>query len=91
MRTIQVQSPGLFTTVQDLGRPGFGPMGLSPSGAADPLSLRLGNRLVGNPDDAAALEMTLVGGTFLFPDGSIVALAGSDFEEVGNCRFSFFR
>ena len=46
MSTIQVQSPGLFTTVQDLGRSGFGPMGLSPSGAADPISLRLGNRLV---------------------------------------------
>lgn len=42
MSSIQIQSPGLFTTVQDLGRPGFGPMGLSPSGAADPLSLRLG-------------------------------------------------
>ena len=79
MSTIQVQSPGLFTTVQDLGRRGFGPMGLSPSGAADPLSLRLGNRLVGNPDSAAALEMTLVGGTFLFCDDGIIALTGSDF------------
>lgn len=79
MSSIQVQSPGLFTTVQDLGRPGFGPMGLSPSGAADPLSLRLGNRLVGNPDSAAALEMTLVGGTLSFPEGGVVALAGSDF------------
>lgn len=79
MSIIQVQSPGLFTTVQDLGRPGFGPMGLSPSGAADPLSLRLGNRLVGNPDGAAALEMTLVGGKFLFPGGGVIALAGSDF------------
>jgi len=76
---IFVQSPGLFTTVQDLGRPGFGPMGLSPSGAADPLSLRLGNRLVGNSDNSAALEMTLVGGTFLFPDAAVISLAGSDF------------
>ena len=79
MSVIQIQSPGLFTTVQDLGRPGFGPMGLSPSGAADPIALRLGNRLVGNADDAAALEMTLIGGTFLFPEGCIAALAGSDF------------
>ena len=54
-------------------------MGVSPSGAADPISLRLGNRLVGNPDDAAALEMTLLGGTFLFPEGAILALSGSDF------------
>ncbi len=79
MKTIQIQTAGLFTTVQDLGREGFGPMGVSPSGAADPISLRLGNRLVGNPEDAAALEMTLLGGAFLFPEGGILALTGSDF------------
>jgi antagonist of KipI len=79
MSTIRVQSPGLLTTVQDLGREGFGPLGVSPSGAADPISLRLGNRLVGNVEGAPALEMTLLGGTFLFPDGAIVALTGSDF------------
>jgi antagonist of KipI len=80
MSVIHVQAPGLFTTVQDLGRPGFGAMGVSASGAADPISLRLGNRLVGNTDGASALEMTLLGGTFLFPEGGIVALAGSDFD-----------
>jgi biotin-dependent carboxylase-like uncharacterized protein len=79
MKAIQVEAPGLFTTVQDLGREGFGPLGVSPSGAADPISLRLGNRLVGNPDNAAALEMTLLGGTFLFPEGAVLALSGSDF------------
>lgn len=79
MSLIEVQSPGLQTTVQDLGREGFGPMGVSPSGAADPLALRIGNRLVGNAEGAAALEMTLAGGTFLFPERSVVALAGSDF------------
>lgn len=79
MSVIQVQSPGLLTTVQDLGREGFGPLGVSSSGAADPISLRLGNRLVGNAEGAAALEMTLLGGTFLFPEGTIIALTGSDF------------
>ncbi len=79
MSIIQVQTPGLLTTVQDLGREGFGPMGVSPSGAADPISLRLGNRLVANAESAAGLEMTLLGGTFLFPTGAIVALTGSDF------------
>ncbi|HEX4002929.1 MAG TPA: biotin-dependent carboxyltransferase family protein [Candidatus Acidoferrales bacterium] len=78
-RTIHVEAPGLLTTVQDLGREGFGPMGVSPCGAADPLALRLGNRLVANPENAAALEMTLIGGTFVFPEGAIVALTGSDF------------
>ncbi len=77
---IQVQAPGLFTTVQDLGREGFGPLGVSPSGAADSLALRVGNWLVGNPANAAGLEMTLLGGAFMFPQGGIVALTGSDFD-----------
>jgi antagonist of KipI len=79
MTQIHVLLPGLLTTVQDLGREGFGPMGVSPSGAADPISLRLGNRLLGNADGSAALEMTLLGGTFLFAQGAVVALTGSDF------------
>jgi antagonist of KipI len=79
MSVIQVLEPGLFTTVQDLGREGFGPLGVSPSGAADRISLRMGNRLLGNHQGAAALEMTLLGGTFTFPAGAVIALAGSDF------------
>lgn len=79
MSEIVVQAPGLLTTVQDLGREGYGPMGVSSSGAADAVALRIGNRLVGNLEAAAGLEMTLVGGTFLFPEGAIAALTGSDF------------
>ena len=79
MGVIQVQEPGLFTTVQDLGREGFGAMGVSASGAADAVSLRLGNRLVGNDEGAAGLEMTLLGGMFIFPEGALLALTGSDF------------
>jgi antagonist of KipI len=79
MSTLVVESPGLLTTVQDLGRPGFGAMGVSPSGAADPVSLRLGNLLVGNEPTAAGLEMALVGGSFVFPEGAIIALTGANF------------
>jgi antagonist of KipI len=79
MSAIEVLAPGLLTTVQDLGREGYGPLGVSPSGAADPLALRIGNRLVGNAEGAAALEMTLLGGTFAFPDGAVAAVTGSDF------------
>jgi antagonist of KipI len=79
MRVIEVHAPGLLTTVQDLGREGFGPMGVSPSGAADAISLRIGNRLVSNAEGAAGLEMTLLGGTFVFPGGAVLALTGSDF------------
>jgi hypothetical protein len=84
MSTIQVQAPGLQTTVQDLGRNGFGPAGVSPSGAADRISLRMGNRLVGNDENAAGLEMMLLGGTFSFPNGAILALTGSDFGATLN-------
>jgi antagonist of KipI len=79
MSAILVHAPGLFTTVQDLGREGFGPMGVSASGAADPISLRIGNRLVGNVEGAAALEMTLVGGSLTFARHGIIALTGADF------------
>jgi antagonist of KipI len=79
MGLIQVQEPGLFTTVQDSGREGFGVIGVSASGAADAISLRLGNRLVGNDEGAAGLEMTLLGGTFVFPEHALLALTGSDF------------
>ena len=80
MSTIRVIKPGMLTTVQDLGRPGFGVIGVSPSGAADPVSLRIGNRLVGNPENAAALEMTFVGGHFLFSDRTTIAVTGADFS-----------
>jgi antagonist of KipI len=79
MTRIEVQAPGMQTTVQDLGRPGFGHLGVSTCGAADPLALRIGNRLVGNPDDTAALEMTLQGGRFVFRGAAWLALTGADF------------
>ena len=75
--TILVQSPGLLTTVQDLGRPGHGIDGVSRAGAADPLALRLGNLLLGNPANTPALETTLLGGTYVFPDGATIALTGA--------------
>jgi len=77
---IEVLSAGMLTTVQDLGRYGYGPMGVSAAGAADPVALRFGNRMVGNPENGAALEMTLLGGTFAFPEGAVVALTGAEFD-----------
>jgi antagonist of KipI len=79
MSLIEVRAPGLLTTLQDLGREGFGPMGVSASGAADPVALRIGNRLVGNAEGAAGLEMALLGGNFVFPERAVVALTGSEF------------
>jgi antagonist of KipI len=77
-RTIRVIHPGHFTTIQDLGRVGHAAIGVPRSGAADRLSLRLGNRLVGNPDSAAALEMTLFGCTLESDASMTMAITGSD-------------
>ena len=78
--SITVVEPGLFTTVQDLGRDGYGRLGVSPGGAADRPALRLGNLIAGNPEGAAGLEMTLQGGVFRFEAETVVAITGSDFD-----------
>src|SRR5580658_5950501 len=75
-----VINPGFLTTIQDLGRFGHAHRGISASGAADALALRAGNLLVGNAENAPALEMTLSGGTFAFEEATVIALTGSDFD-----------
>ena len=84
--TILIQSPGLLTTIQDLGRPGHGIDGVSRAGAADPLALRLGNLLLGNPANSPALETTLLGGTYLFPEGATIALTGATPSALAPCE-----
>ncbi len=79
MNVLEVVDSGLLTTVQDLGRPGFGAEGVAASGAADAVSLAVANGLAGNAPGAPALEMTLLGGTFRFDAGGFVGIAGSDF------------
>lgn len=78
--TINVIKPGLFTTVQDLGRYGFAHLGISPAGAADALSLRVANLLVGNDENAPALEMALLGATLMFEESLTVAITGARCE-----------
>ncbi|HEY4315902.1 MAG TPA: biotin-dependent carboxyltransferase family protein [Actinomycetes bacterium] len=76
--SLEVVDPGPLTTVQDLGRPGLGSLGVSPSGAADRASARRANALVGNPVEAAVLEVTF-GGLVLRARGDCeVALAGAE-------------
>ncbi len=78
--TIRVAKPGFFTTVQDLGRYGYAHLGISPAGAADPLSLRIANLLVGNKENASALEMTLLGATLEFSESAVIAITGASCE-----------
>lgn len=77
---IRVVRPGVLTTVQDLGRPGWRASGVSPAGAADPFSLRIANLLVGNAEGEAALELTQTGPELEFPAGGLVAVAGALIE-----------
>ncbi|MBB6734085.1 biotin-dependent carboxyltransferase family protein [Cohnella zeiphila] len=78
--TLTVIKPGLFTTVQDRGRTGWQRFGVSVGGAMDELSLRLANLLVGNPEDAAALEMTLSGAAIRIEKEVVAAVCGADMK-----------
>ncbi len=73
---LEIIDPGALTTVQDLGRPGFQEIGVSPGGAADPVAARVANRLVGNPDDAAVLECCMTGPRLEFRKAVRVAWVG---------------
>jgi len=73
-----VVEPGLLTTVQDLGRPGLMRWGVAPGGALDRRALTLGNRLLGNEDGAAALEITLRGPRLRFERPAVAAVTGAE-------------
>ena len=75
--TVRVLKPGLQTTIQAGPRRGQRHLGVPASGAADPLSLALANRLVGNALLAPALETTLTGVTLLFETSAVVAVTGA--------------
>lgn len=75
---LKLTKPGLATTVQDAGRPGYYNVGIPLSGALDQYALRVANLLVGNDEGAAALECTLLAPEVEFSAGGIVAVAGAD-------------
>lgn len=77
--TIEVLRAGAMTTVQDLGRRGHQHEGVPESGAMDAHAARLANLLVGNPETAAVLEVTLAGPSLRFDAPSTIALGGGDF------------
>lgn len=77
---IEVLRPGLLTTVQDRGRFGFQKFGVPVSGGVDETALRMANVLVGNPQGAAALEMTALGPQLRFLAHAVVALTGAEVE-----------
>jgi antagonist of KipI len=89
---IHVLSPGLLTTVQDAGRSGYGAIGVGSAGAMDSVSLRLANLLVGNVQNAAALEITLLGPRLRFEVDTLIAVAGAEIDaRCGNAIVPLWR
>jgi antagonist of KipI len=82
--TLEVLEPGPLTTIQDLGRYGFGRYGVPPSGALDAFALRTANLLVGNPEGEAGLEITLMGLKVKALTNVVVAIGGGDLRPVIN-------
>lgn len=75
---IKVLHPGLATTVQDLGRPGYFHLGIPEGGAMDRLALKAANLLVGNDVGAAGLEAVFMGPKLEFTTDVMVAVTGAD-------------
>ena len=78
MKLIEVLDGGLLTTVQDRGRYGYQRYGVPVSGGMDPFALRAANRLAGNDEGAALLELTLLGPRLRFLAPATIAVAGAD-------------
>lgn len=83
---LRVLEPGLYTLLVDAGRPGSRSLGVPVGGAADRSALALGNALVGNAPDAAAIEICLAGPTLQADDDLACVLCGAPFEISGNRR-----
>lgn len=76
---LEILEPGFFTTVQDAGRVGWARYGVPPSGPLDAVAFRAANGLVGNPPDAAGLEITLTGLTLRCSRSALIAVCGAEF------------
>ncbi len=81
---LEIIEPGILASVQDVGRQGYRRIGVAPSGAADSYACRIGNLLVGNLEDAAAVEITLMGIEARFRHEAVVAVTGADLGAVLN-------
>lgn len=77
MALLTVEQTGPLALLQDLGRPGYAHLGVSPSGAADRAAHRLANRLVGNPESAVTVEVTLGGLVLRAASVAFVAVTGA--------------
>ncbi len=81
---IEVVKPGMLSTLQDLGRRGQQHLGIVPGGAMDTVAHRLANALVGNSQDEATLEITMIGPELVVHQDLLVALCGARFAALAD-------
>lgn len=74
---LEIIKPGLASTIQDLGRPGYYNVGIPLTGGMDQYALRMANLLVGNPEGAAVIECTLLAPSIAFQADAVIALTGA--------------
>lgn len=77
--SITIIKPGLFDTIQDLGRSGYACQGVNPGGVMDRFAARLANALTGNPEGEALLEIHFPGPQILFEKDALISLTGANF------------
>lgn len=84
IKALEFLSPGILTSIQDLGRYGYGRYGVAPSGALDSYALRIANLLVGNSEDQACLETMLMGPGIRVLTDVVIAVTGGDLQPKKN-------
>lgn len=78
MAEIEVLQPGLFSSIQDLGRFGFQKFGVPQSGVMDRYAMRICNLILGNPENASVLEITMQGPKLKFNSQTSICISGAD-------------
>ncbi|CEI81073.1 urea carboxylase [Oceanobacillus oncorhynchi subsp. incaldanensis] len=92
---LEVMKPGLSTSIQDTGRIGYQKYGIPTAGAMDTFAHRIANLLVGNPEEAATLEIMLMGPRLKFLQDAVIAVGGADLSAAVDgepvCPWKSFR
>jgi antagonist of KipI len=78
--SIKIIKPGMFTTIQDMGRVGFRSAGIGPGGAMDFFAATAANFLVGNDEKAAVVEMHFPAAEIIFEEPALISITGGDFS-----------
>jgi antagonist of KipI len=82
--SLTIIKPGLLDTIQDLGRTGYGRLGINAGGVMDRYAAQVANMLVGNDTGEAVIEIHFPGAQFLFEQNALISVTGADFTGTLN-------